>query len=60
MIAIVNKGPHDAPDPNGERDYELRINREVIATFKHRRGDGLAACLMRAAEAVMKAREVTA
>lgn len=52
MIAIVNMGPHDDPDPLGERTYEVRINSEVIATFKHKRGDGLAKCLHRAGEAV--------
>lgn len=29
----------------------LRINSDVIATFKHKRGDGLAKCLMLAAAA---------
>jgi len=52
MIAIVNVGPHDDPNPLGERTYEVRINRDVVTTFKHRRGDGLATCLMKAAEAV--------
>lgn len=51
MIAIVNIGPFDQENPAGERNYELRINREVIATFQHRRADGLAACLQHAAEA---------
>ena len=51
MIAIVNVGPHDDPNPLGERNYELRINSDVIATFKHKRGDGLAKCLMLAAAA---------
>ena len=31
MIAIVNVGPHDDPDPTGWRNYEVRINHEVIA-----------------------------
>lgn len=51
MIAIVNVGPHDDPNPLGERNYELRINSDVIATFKHKRGDGLAKCLLLAAAA---------
>ena len=45
MIAIVNVGPHDDPDPTGWRNYEVRINHEVIATFRHRRELGLARCL---------------
>ena len=42
MIAIVNVGPHDDPDPTGWRTYEVRINHEVIAMFRHRREHGLA------------------
>lgn len=56
MIAIVNVGPHTNA-PGGERNYEVRINRDVIATFKHRRADGLATCLRRAAKAVDDQRE---
>ena len=55
MIAIINKGPYDDPDPEGERVYELRINLGVITTFKHRRGDGLAVCLQKASDAVKAA-----
>lgn len=55
MIAIVNIGPFDDPDPTGERAYEVRINREVITTFRHHRGDGLATCLKKASKAVKKA-----
>lgn len=51
MIAIVNKGPQDDPDPKGERTYELRVDRRVVSTFRHRRGDGLAECLREAAAA---------
>ena len=54
MIAIVNVGPHDDPDPAGWRNYEVRINHEVIATFRHRREHGLARCLRMAAAAVDK------
>ena len=54
MIAIVNIGPHDDPDPTGWRNYEVRINHEVIATFRHKREHGLAACLRIAARAVDK------
>ena len=52
MIAIVNIGPHDGPDPAGWRNYEVRINHEVIATFRHKREHGLARCLHTAAAAV--------
>jgi hypothetical protein len=52
MIQIVNMGPHNDPDLMGERHYELRINRDVIACFRHRRGDGLEVCLRKAADAV--------
>ena len=54
MIAIINVGPHDDPDPAGWRNYEVRINHEVIATFRHRREHGLARCLRMAAAAVDK------
>ena len=54
MIAIVNVGPHDDPDPTGWRTYEVRINHEVIATFRHKREHGLARCLRMAAAAVDK------
>jgi hypothetical protein len=50
MIAIVNIGPQ-AEDAEGERNYELRINREVLLCFKHKRSDGLSACLRAAADA---------
>ena len=52
MIAIVNIGGGDESNPLGERTYEVRINREVIATFKHKRSDGLGACLLAASKAV--------
>lgn len=51
MIAIVNIGPQDN-DSGGWRDYEVRINHEVIVRFRHERRDGLAVCLMKAAKAV--------
>ena len=54
MIAIVNIGPHDDPDPTGWRNYEVRINHEVIATFRHKREHGLARCLQTASGAVLK------
>ena len=52
MIAIVNIGPHDDQDPSGWRNYEVRINREVITVFRHKREHGLARCLRVAAAAV--------
>lgn len=52
MIAIVNMGGGDPDDILGWREYEVRINREVITTFCHKRGDGLAVCLQKAASAV--------
>ena len=52
MITIVNIGPHHDPNLLGERTYEVRINRKVITTFKHKRGDGLGACLLAASKAV--------
>ena len=56
MIAIVNIGSYDDPDPSGVRDYEVRINQDVVATFRHRRSDGLAVCLRHAAGAVERSR----
>lgn len=52
MIAIVNVGPFDDPNPLGERTYEVRINADVITTFRHKRADGLTKCLLAAAAAV--------
>lgn len=62
MIAIVNIGPHDDPDQTGWRNYEVRVNHEVIATFTHKREHGLARCLKVAANAVagVRARELQA
>ena len=52
MIAIVNVGPHDDPDKLGVRTYEVRINSDVVCTFRHRRADGLGRCLLEASKAV--------
>lgn len=54
MIAIVNVSTHNKNC--GEHEYELRINKDVIARFTHVRERGLAACLMSAAVAAEKAR----
>lgn len=50
MIAIVNVSEN--PTPTGEHKYEVRINREVQAKFKHKREDGLSVCLIKAAKAI--------
>jgi len=52
VIAIVNVGPHDDPDKLGWRTYEVRINADVICTFRHCRADGLGRCLLEASKAV--------
>ena len=54
MIAIVNIGPHDDPDPTGWRTCEVRVNHEVIATFRHKREGGLVRRLRLASEAVLE------
>ncbi len=38
----------------GIRNYELRVNHDVLVTFTHRRSDGLAQCLVLAAKALEK------
>lgn len=58
MIAIVNMGPTNRDQgENGWHHYEVRINREVVCAFRHRREAGLLCCLERAAEAVRKEQE---
>lgn len=55
MIAIINRGatsPQERENPDGERYYDVRINDRIITQFQHRRGDGLAECLRKAAQAV--------
>jgi len=52
VIAIVNVGPHDDSDKLGVRTYEVRINADVVCTFRHRRADGLGRCLLEASKAV--------
>jgi hypothetical protein len=48
--------PPDAP-LTGKDQYEVRINRQVIATFEHKRAfDGAAQCLRDAADAVDRCR----
>lgn len=62
MVAIVNIGPHDDLDLSCWRNYEVRINHEVITTFRHNREHGLARCLRMAAAAVedVRAKELQA
>ena len=52
MIAIVNVSKECYPI--GWHDYEVRINSNVIAKFKHKREDGLTKCLELAAQACEK------
>ena len=42
--------------PLGRCDYELRINTEHIAYFRHNRPDGLVVCLQKAAIAAERAK----
>ena len=49
MIAIVNVDT--IPRSSGPHIYELRINKEVIATFMHNREDSLEKCLQLASQA---------
>ena len=51
MIAIINTSKKFSE--TGVQEYSVSINRNpVIATFKHRRSDGLSTCLLLAAQAV--------
>ena len=52
MITITNISKKF--NPFGEQEYEVKINREIIAKFTHNRLDGLAVCLQEAARAVEK------
>lgn len=54
MIGIINVGKGDS-DIGGWRTYEVRINRDLICEFQHKRSDGLAVCLKKASLAVAKA-----
>ena len=54
MIAIVNVDT--IPRSSGPHIYELRINKEVIATFTHNREDSLEKCLQLASQAAAKAK----
>jgi hypothetical protein len=50
-ITIFNRGPANVTG-RGVRDYELVIQKKSICKFKHKREDGLAVCLEKAAKAV--------
>lgn len=52
-VIIENHSPRSLSDDK-EHEYLLRINQEPIVWFKHRRDEGLAECLRRAAAAVDK------
>ena len=56
MIGIRNLGPLEGEDKAGIHRYEVRVNLDApVAHFVHRRSDGLAECLRRAADAVERA-----
>lgn len=57
MIAIINRGAA-AGNKSDLRRYEVKINTQTITFFTHARGDGLAECLRKAANAVEKSRSV--
>lgn len=50
-VVIQNISPLGTPD-NRDHHYKVAINFDEITTFVHRRDEGLAACLRRAADAV--------
>ena len=56
VIAIVNRGHPPSRFMLSEDDYmyEVKVNDEHIAYFRHARSEGLAACLARAYQAVEK------
>lgn len=55
MILILNMGKKGIDESlMGEHIYELKINDKNICYFTHKRSDGLANCLIAAAEAVKK------
>ena len=49
-VIIQNVSSHSSPF--GEHEYEVRINTKVVATFTHKREEGLTVCLRKAMEAV--------
>ena len=57
MIVIQNVSKGNVYSSNIS-DYELRINKTIVAKFKHKREDGLAKCLIAAAAAFEKSKWV--
>lgn len=55
-VVIENLSPPETPDDQPHQ-YRLRINRNEVVQFRHRRDEGLAECLRRAADAVDAAGE---
>lgn len=51
IISNVTRGDK-LYDNSAEHDYEVRINHKHIVDFSHRRNEGLAVCLRRAADAI--------
>lgn len=54
MIIIQNMDG----DMDGICNYELRINKKVVAQFQHNRNDDLATCLTKAAGAADQQRQL--
>jgi hypothetical protein len=52
LIAIVNQ---QVQNEKGETEYAVKINHSKIATFYHKREDGLEMCLSKATKAVGEA-----
>lgn len=52
MIRIVNKGPVIAGSDTDLCNYDVLINEDLICSFRHRRSEGLSACLRLASDAV--------
>lgn len=61
-IFIQNMGPTDdneTCDPQGEYNYQVKINDKLVCFFKHERHKGLAVCLSTASKAVSKVHPYT-
>lgn len=52
MITIVNISPKAQAATSGVCLYEVRVGSTTIVRFRHRRSQGLSACLERASHAV--------
>jgi hypothetical protein len=51
-VSIIISNVARALHHDNEPGYEIRINEELVALFRHIPSDGLAECLRRAADAV--------